>query len=80
MRVASIPAVLQSPASAATHQQHAPPTSAFSAATSVADGSAAPAASADELQAEGNPPSSAGAPDAESLDGALSAVTVTHPP
>jgi len=74
VRVASIPAVLPSPA--LSPQQHAPPISAFAAATAVADGSGTPADPADAPQTDGYPPSSAGAPDAESVDGALSAVTV----
>jgi len=77
VRVASIPAVLLSPA--LSPQQHAPPISAFAAATAAADGSSMPADSAEAPQTDGYPPSSAGAPDAESVDGALSAVTVSPP-
>ena len=74
VRVASIPAVLPSPA--LSPQQHALPISAFAAATAVADGSGVPPDPTDAPQTDGHPPSSAGAPDAESVDGALSAVTV----
>ena len=78
VRVASIPAMPPSPALAPTPQRLALPVSAFAAATAVTDGETVhpPPASVDELQADKGPPSSAGAPDAESLDGALSAVTV----
>ena len=80
VRVASIPAVSPSPALSPNPKQHAPPTSAFAAATAVTDGGGMPADSADTLQTDAGPPSSAGAPDAESIDGALSAVTVSPSP
>ena len=78
MRVASIPAMSPSPALAPSPDRHAAPVSAFAAATAAADGSAVHAVHgpADELQTDATQPSPAGESDAESIDGALSAVTV----